>query len=271
MRTVMMWMLVALAGCELASDKTAVQEVAGPGGVVVAATPVAGELAVTWSPDPAGPFKYYVFQSTSGADGPFTFVKSILDQSASPPAPTSYTAQGLAGGVEYCYAIESAYTDGSTSELGAAGCGAAQGAAPTRSRRFYPTVIANDGTWSQTDGFGVPGLVASGVSTTGLYLALPYDEGDRITGLSIDVKGTGSGVVSFSVTSELYNTPITSSSVLSLLEDSNRPGGSWSVAVMPSFTPKVLTGHRFLYLGVTHSAGGYAIGTVEMFFDRPSP
>lgn len=124
MRTMMLLIAVAICGCEMAGgDGVAVQAVAGPGGVTVTA-PVAGQLAVSWAPDAAA-FKYYVFQSTAG--GAFAFAASVLDPSAMPPAPTTYTATGLTGGTRYCYAIEAAYPDGTMSEMGIAGCGTASG------------------------------------------------------------------------------------------------------------------------------------------------
>lgn len=256
MRT-MILIVVAMVGCVPVGERAVAQAVAAPR--VSVTVRAAGELAVSWTEDLAA-VRYNVRESSA-------LVASVFDSGGGPPA-TSWIATGL-DEREHCYTVESVYADGETSSPGAAACAVASASA-TRSRRFHPTVIATDGTWSQSDGFGVPCLVSSGVSTTGLYLAIPYEDGDRITGLSLDVKGNGVTDASFAVTTELYNTPLTGASNLALLDDIDRAGGSWSVAVLPNFTPRVLTGDRFLYLTATHNGGGYSIGTVQMFYDRPT-
>lgn len=135
---VVVLLAAAVAGCEMADVETAVQAVAGPSSVTVTA-PVAGQQLVTWSADPdPRAFKYYVFQSTNG--GAFAFLASVLNPSAAPPAPTTYTATGLSGGAQYCYAIESAYADGTMSALGPAGCGAATGDATSDAPPIYITL-----------------------------------------------------------------------------------------------------------------------------------
>lgn len=122
MRTMLLIMVAMCAGCAGGDEDAAVQAVAGPGGVTV--TPrAAGQLAVSWSADPAA-VKYYVFQGAGG--GLPSFAASVLDSGGGPPS-TSYIATGLSDGVRYCYAIESAYADGTMSDMGAAGCGTATG------------------------------------------------------------------------------------------------------------------------------------------------
>jgi hypothetical protein len=115
---------------------------------------VAGQLAVSWTPDAAA-WKYYVFQSASG--GAFTFAASVLDPSAAPPAPTTYTATGLTGGVSYCYAVEAAYTDGTMSDLGVAGCRVATGGGSTGGSSLGPTMSGSDFQLTQGQGFVVDG------------------------------------------------------------------------------------------------------------------
>lgn len=198
-RTAVTAMVVALAACGAEGDESAVQEVAGPGGVTATATSVAGQLAVSWSADPAGPFKYYVFQSSTGPSGPFTFVTSVLDPSAQPPAPTNYTATGLTGGVEYCYAIESAYPDGTTSELGAAGCGSATGAgdpAPsTLRRRNVPLALSWNNpanAWAATD-VGLRSLSTGSNAQGATSLDVPFEVGETIVGAELWRFSDGSG------------------------------------------------------------------------------
>lgn len=113
-------------GCVPSDDRgeeSSTQAVAGPGGVVVTA-PAACQLTATWTADPLA-FKYYIYQAADG--GALAFTASVLDPSAQPPAPTTYTASQLIGGTTYCYAVQSAYPDGSTSDIGAMGCAVATG------------------------------------------------------------------------------------------------------------------------------------------------
>jgi hypothetical protein len=171
--------LSMFAGCEMTGDGVATQAVVGPGGVVVTATTVAGELAVSWSADTAGPFKYYVFQSND-PDGPFEQVASVLKSDASPPAPTAYTASGLAAGA-YCYAIKSQYGDGTESALGAAGCGTAAGSGPPvgsiRTRVIAPNPTGAH-PWVNID-------VVAGVGNATTNLDEHFTVGDRIREIRI--------------------------------------------------------------------------------------
>lgn len=89
------------------------------------AAPAVGQLVVTWSADLAA-VKYYVYQSVSGGD--FGYVASVVDSSGGPP-PTTWTALGVISGIGYCYAIQSAYADGTMSDIGAPGC--SPGSAPS--------------------------------------------------------------------------------------------------------------------------------------------
>lgn len=104
-------------------ERGAEQAVAGPGGVTVTPRTAADQLAVSWTADPAAS-QYFVFRSQGGAS---TLVATIFG-----PAPsTSYVDTGLSGGTSYCYAIQSQYADGSTSDIGASACATASGAAPS--------------------------------------------------------------------------------------------------------------------------------------------
>ncbi|HEX3766150.1 MAG TPA: hypothetical protein VHW23_45960 [Kofleriaceae bacterium] len=190
MRTMRMMMVIAAicAGCTgPGGESAAAQAVAGPGGVTVTA-PAAGELAVSWSADPAA-FKFYVYQSAGG--GSFAFVASVLDASAMPPAPTTYTATGLTGGVQYCFEVQSAYPDGTMSEIGAAGCGTAtsagEPAASAQRRRNVPLVLQwvdTTNTWAQVE-VGVRSTSTVGVTRGGTTIDVPYEVGDSIAGIEL--------------------------------------------------------------------------------------
>lgn len=182
--------ILTMCACTSTPDAmTSTQSVSGPTGVTVTAQ-VAGQLVVSWSPD-ATAFKYYVYQSSAGA--PFTFLTSVIDPSAQPPAPTTYTATGLTGGVQYCYEVQSAYPDGSTSDIGSAGCGIALGAGTpspgTTHRRNVPLAIV----WSNPTNLWVPSTVGlRSVSTGGLNqgegataIDVPFEVGDTVIGAEI--------------------------------------------------------------------------------------
>jgi hypothetical protein len=177
MRTVMMWMLVALAGCELASDGTTVQAVAGPGGVTVTVRDV-GQLAVSWTADPLA-VRYRVFEG--GA-----LVASVFDSQGGAPA-TSWIADGLDAG-EHCYTVSSGYADGSTSSPGAAACAIAAGASvhtivvPVVPPTLDPPRIA---LWSTISG--------QGSSSRWEYVPLALPVGAAIIGARVRVQDGGSG------------------------------------------------------------------------------
>lgn len=118
MRSMMVLIAVMCGACEVAGSGTAVQAVAGP--TVTVTVRDIGQLAVSWTADPAAT-SYQVFRSASG--GAFAFA-AVLN--GSPPS-SSFIDEALTGGVLYCYAVRAAFDDGSTSDMGAAGCGTAAG------------------------------------------------------------------------------------------------------------------------------------------------
>ena len=125
MRT-MILIAVMMGGCVASGAEGAVvQAVAGPGGVTVTPRPEAGQLAVSWTADPAAT-QYRVMRSSGQA---FALVATVFDSSGGTPT-TSYIDTGLTPGAQYCYAIVSIYADASTSSLGTAGCSPAPGQPP---------------------------------------------------------------------------------------------------------------------------------------------
>jgi hypothetical protein len=109
-------MAATIAACEVAGGAgVAIQEVAAPSGLTV--TPrAADQLAVSWSADLAA-VQYRVYQAAGG--GALALAATVT---GGPPS-TSYIADSLAAGVQYCFAVQSGYTDGSTSDVGAPVCG----------------------------------------------------------------------------------------------------------------------------------------------------
>lgn len=190
MRNALMFLVAAgLAACAIEQDGVAAaQAVAGPGGVTVAATLVAGELAVSWSADPAA-WKYYVLQSTSGPGGPFVDAASVLDPSQLPPAPTRWTATGLASG-SYCYAVRSAYIDGTTSELGAVACGTPRDGGPAAGGDVTDTILGEDFKATTGSVAYVDGRILT-LSAATIVARLPLRTGDRLKSITSIIGGDG--------------------------------------------------------------------------------
>jgi hypothetical protein len=227
--------------------------------------PAAGQQLITWTAD-ASAWKFYVFQSTAG--GAFVDVASVLLPSALPPAPTTWTATGLAGGVSYCYAIEAVYTDGSMSDLGIPGCGVATG-----------TDIASSAT--STILLGAANAVASNASiirnqpdnilTTGptvLFWTLPMRAGDRLKNGAIVVVGDGLvdiTTISLDVVSASDNTTNLVNGAFS-----NVPLALNSVPFsIPS--PIALGVTDRVVLKMVVNAGGLTVGSFSASYDHPTP
>lgn len=182
----MMVLIAVMCGaCEVAASGTAVQAIAGPGGVTVTPRVDPGQLAVSWTADPAAT-SYQVFQSAGG--GPLAFAASVFDSSGGVP-PTSYIADGLSEG-SYCYSIRASYSDGSTSELGPQACatviGDASTGAPLR-RRNVPlnlSWINPANTWAATD-VGVRSTSTASTSQGATSIDVPFEVGDTIVGAEV--------------------------------------------------------------------------------------
>lgn len=188
---------MALGACAASNPgRTSIaQSISGPGGVTAAAptvggVPVAGELVVSWVPDPDA-VKYYVLQSADGA--PYVDVASVLDPNGGTP-PTSWTATGLTDGVQYCYSIVSAHFDGTMSDPGDPGCGTAVGSSGS-SRVMHTTKISPLAGQSIGQGaITIQGANFSGVwqpvaDGDMLFVPLPVEVGDRIESVGAAVEG----------------------------------------------------------------------------------
>lgn len=167
-------MAAVLSACAMDGDGVTMQAVAGPGGVTVTVR-AEGQLAVNWTPDAAA-VKYYVFRSTGGVPA---FIASVLDSSGGAPS-TSYIDTGLTGGTSYCYAIESGYADGSTSDHGAAGCATAAGDGAASAMRTKVIAPSPDGVHPY-----VTIDVAQGVGHETVNLDGYFNVGDRIRSVRV--------------------------------------------------------------------------------------
>lgn len=270
MRTMILMaaMAMAMAGCMAGGEGAAVQEVAGPGGVAVTVR-AAGQLAVSWSADAAA-VQYRVLRSAGG--GGLTFLDSVGGGGA--PA-TSYIDTGLAAGVQYCYALESAYPDGSTSAVGPSGCGATGPITiplpGTRTVRFYPDFTRNTAFASANcaDGAGIERLCEFSTGAGAATIAVTYDVGLTPVSASVDVLGAASGRVNFGLT--LTYAQDSSSTLIGIGQrvDSNRTAqrwGSFSVPVATSVPPLGPTSVFALLVGV--DGAGYGIGDVTVTFQE---
>jgi hypothetical protein len=176
MRTTTILIAVVMVGCVASGERSTMQAIAGPS--VTVAPRAAGELAVSWSSDPAA-VRYRVFEG--GA-----LVADVFDSGGGAPA-TSWIASGLAAG-EHCYLVASIYADGSTSDTGAAACAMVGGAAAQGSMRLSVPLFA-PGTSSV---FPSRFLTTSGGSGVVVQLP-PLPVGATITQLDARVRDNATG------------------------------------------------------------------------------
>lgn len=206
MRT--MFLIAAMcAGCVASRSDGAgatVQAVAGPGGVT-ATVRGAGELAVNWSADPAAS-QYQVFQSVAG--GPLAFAGSVFGGGGTPS--TSYIADALSGGVLYCYAIQSAYADGTMSAVGTSGCGTATAAGRTSTTIIIPIGPPLNARAVNLNANGMANVIAGNVNDpdNGFveYIPLQLPVGTRIAGWRVRVQDSLFGGGSSRIASRLMFT-----------------------------------------------------------------
>jgi len=249
----LLFVSVAASGCMGGGAQgVAQQAVAGPGGVTVTA-PVDGQLAVSWAPD-ADAFKYYVYQSANG--GTFSLVDIAIGPTMLPPAPTSFTATLLAGGSQYCYRIQSAYIDQSTSDLGPQGCGTAtgngDGGSFTRTLTVSPVGFASS-TWSFIVGPNAMLSQSSGILVGGI----PVHSGDRIA--SISFRSRGSGLVGvFKLSDATMAETVIGSRSVDLSTD-------WQTTTLP-MSNVVAPGDGGLHAIFTANASGATLGGISVHY-----
>lgn len=257
MRT-MVLIAVMMAGCMPGGERSAVQAVAGPGGVTVTVR-AAGQLAVSWSADTAA-VQYRVLRSTSG--GAFM----LLDSVAGSPPSTSYIDTALSGGVSYCYAIAAAYSDGSTSDPGAPVC-AAMSTAIDRVKALSALNVVGQSGGNWTAGMGVNAAFA--ISTSGVTLGTPWlavpvdlDPGDRVKSIDLAVFGTGAqlSVLVNAVNAAMVGTSIGSVAV--------QPSTSWSHVPLDVADTTLAAGGTFQIV-LSASGPGIRVGTITVTYDHP--
>lgn len=149
-------------------------------------------------------------------------------------------------------------------------------------RTFWPKLI-NSAAWSEgsisiaagapgaSTGTGIGGEPRGYYSTAsgGARFAIPFEDGDRITGLSIEMRGDGvhGSLLEIDWHPNMANT----------ITGAGTPIGSWNVATHASgfvvnnagaFTPTVLGAGNMLYVWISASGAGLAFGPVVATFDR---
>lgn len=262
---IMMAMAAVLAACETAGgDGAAVQAVAGP--AVTVTVRAEGQLAVSWSADPAA-VQYRVYQQAGG--GAFAFLDSV---GGSPPA-TSYVATGLSGESTYCYAVVSAFGDGGESAPSVPVCASPSGhiAAGTEIRAFAPVLAQNEGAWSAphvvTDATGRSLIATTSLTGGASRIALTHDGCAVLSALTVLVSGHQSDA-NFVV--ERFNPSLPGGfDRLGVPTLDNGRGDSWS-AVPVSVAAATLAADDILYLNLSVSTQrvGYSVGGVVATYDQ---
>lgn len=259
MTMVAMWMVTMQAGCELASDATAVQAVAGPS-VTVTVRDV-GQLSVSWTADSAAT-SYQVYQSAGG--GAFSLVATVFDSGGGAPA-TSWIADELSAGA-YCYAIRAVYPTGQ-SDPSVAKCASASGAStPPRMRPISGLTVVSE--WQGQA--GGPGATRTASTWTfanqnWMYFPVPVSVGETIAGYQVYVfKGSSSA---FTVISSLIEVDSASGQQTALGGASNNAAAPGRLLLgTQSLTPRIVA-PGVTYLIRIADGSGSAASAADSFTD----
>lgn len=127
------------------------------------------------------------------------------------------------------------------------------------------------GTWGTpalvTDSLGKQLIASTSVGATTGFIEIPFDDGDRITALTMQVLGNGSADTLFDV---FLGT--TAAGLVSIasggITDTNRTN-TWATLSTLVITPTVLVSGNSLYLQAVPNAAGYSLALVVPTFDRP--
>lgn len=130
-------------------------------------------------------------------------------------------------------------------------------------RSFYPHFIYNNAGGFIGSANGQPCLISS--AATIVFFEIPYDIGDRLTALSLDVFGGGGSTLSMHV--DYATAPGVAATVLSTVA-SFTPAAAWNAVVFPALTPQIVADGSYLHFDVTTSAAGLYIGRAVATFDR---
>ena len=120
-----------------------------------------------------------------------------------------------------------------------------------------------------TNGYGswVAGSGNALISTAGGVvgaIALPCEEGDRVTNFDLYVTGNGTADATF----DLYmGSLLTTTTNIGTLTLTNQPGPAWAKVSIP-VAPRVLDPDSFLYLAMLPTGAGFYIGGWRLGYDR---
>jgi hypothetical protein len=126
------------------------------------------------------------------------------------------------------------------------------------------------GTWAApaivTDSLGKQLLASASTGATTGFLEIPFDDGDRIIGLSMQVSGNGTADTLF----DLF-LGTTAAGLVSIasggITDTNR-SNTWATLSTLVVTPTVLVAGNSLFLQAVPNAAGYNLAQIVPVFDR---
>ncbi len=132
-----------------------------------------------------------------------------------------------------------------------------------------PVWFGNGGFTLDKDPAGSGGAAwrSSGSLVYSTSFVVPYEDGDTITGLTIEAYGTGGsgGLQSIQVT---YRPDPASFKILGQANDDGR-GAQWGQIVFPGFQPAVLSAAGLVEVSFTVTELGYYVGRVTPVIERP--
>ncbi len=135
-------------------------------------------------------------------------------------------------------------------------------------RPFWPKLIGQVGTWTQSGvtvgGGSFSSYIISGAGGTNLgFVDVPFEEGDRIIGLTVCVSGNGVANCNFSM---FYTVDMVFQSSLTNTQDLARTA-TWTRITIP-ITPQIIAPGGGLILGCQSDAASYRVGLCRAIFDR---
>lgn len=134
-------------------------------------------------------------------------------------------------------------------------------------RSFWPKIIA-DGLlaagFTKTSGPGFNPYIKSAANNSQAYIEIPCEEGDRITGLSIEAFGDGAVDCDHTV---FYGVGMNAFGNIAIVTDTNR-AAAWGNFVITPLTATVIGARGGLFLLSQSNAANYQIGLMHATFDR---
>jgi hypothetical protein len=136
---------------------------------------------------------------------------------------------------------------------------------PSFVRPFWPKAIHLGGWTTTTTGTTIP-VITSSVSGIA-WIEIPCEEGDRITGVTVEAFGNGTADTQFNVQYATSVSGVNSPTLLAAMVDSNR-AAAWGVVALTPFTPQVIGAGGSLLLSCQANATGYLVALGHATFDR---